>query len=72
MGTESESTVFPPYTDLPIEEIERKAKSVQRKFYKPDDPIPWHLALLFGFQVSSSKGGKYFIKLYRNYNQQPL
>ena len=29
-----------------------KAETKVRRFYKADDPIPWSLAILFGFQVS--------------------
>ena len=45
----SNGAVAPADISLSITPSEKESKT--RRFYKADDPIPWSLAILFGFQV---------------------
>uniref|UniRef100_A0AC34R6L7 Uncharacterized protein n=1 Tax=Panagrolaimus sp. JU765 TaxID=591449 RepID=A0AC34R6L7_9BILA len=50
-SSEKTGIVVPLDTTLAVEGIQNLTKTKsRRKFYKADDPIPWNLAILFGFQ----------------------
>ncbi|KAE9547374.1 hypothetical protein FO519_009413, partial [Halicephalobus sp. NKZ332] len=50
IGTKPETVVVPLDTKLSFEDAAKEKISTQRKFFKADDPIPWHTSVFFGFQ----------------------